>query len=247
MGPKRDHKRRREDEEAGPSHPTERSAHQEQQPTDDASASKTERDFQAAQRAFDISLTRELILRHKVALEKEIRTDEDIRKAVKEWHKDRVAAERRYGHISDWDVSRVTNMSGLFWMDIADCKETGMESFRRGIYFNDDLSRWETGNVTDMQRMFQGARRFCGDLSQWQTGKVTNMSEMFRGAENFKCDLSQWQTGNVTDMNYMFNDAVSFTSDLSQWQTGNVTNMSGMFRGSLLLSSKLPHWYGTLK
>merc|ERR1711977_734417 len=50
---------------------------------------------------------------------------------------------------------------------------------------------------------------FTSDLSKWQTGNVTDMSQMFAGASSFDSDLSKWQTGNVTDMSWMFCDASS--------------------------------------
>jgi len=40
--------------------------------------------------------------------------DGDIHEAVKLWCSDPAAAEQKYGHISKWDVSRVTNVSTLF-------------------------------------------------------------------------------------------------------------------------------------
>ena len=42
------------------------------------------------------------------------RTDEDINEAVNLWCEHRNKAEEKYGHISDWDVSSVTDMSKLF-------------------------------------------------------------------------------------------------------------------------------------
>ena len=42
------------------------------------------------------------------------RTDGDIKVAVDLWCFNRAAAEHRYGHISEWDVSSVTDMSKLF-------------------------------------------------------------------------------------------------------------------------------------
>jgi surface protein len=54
-----------------------------------------------------------------------------------------------------------------------------------------------------MRAMFSGASAFTSDLSRWQTGKVTNMSYMFASASAFTSDLSQWQTGKVKDMREM--------------------------------------------
>ena len=173
------------------------------------------------------SLTRRLVLFHKIVLEKTIRTDEDIRKAAKEWISDPVAAERRYGHISDWDVSRVTNLSELF---------KGEESF------NEDLSRWLTGNVTNMRGMFYHASTFNSDISRWDTGKVTDMTTMFYHAPAFRGDLSRWQVGNVRDMSGMFWDARSFNSDLSDWDTGKVEDMRWMFYHAKSFSGDLSNW-----
>ena len=68
-----------------------------------------------------------------------IRTDEDIRDAVELWRRDRAAAEARYGHISLWNTSAVTNMHELF--------------FHAGD-FHDDISQWDVSNVTSMNGIF---------------------------------------------------------------------------------------------
>ena len=51
------------------------------------------------------------------------------------WRSDREAAELKYGHISQWDTSEVTDMSTLF---------SDMEDF------NDNISQWNVDNVTKM-------------------------------------------------------------------------------------------------
>ena len=40
--------------------------------------------------------------------------NQSIRTAVKEWLENSKEAEVKYGHISDWDVSNVTDMSSMF-------------------------------------------------------------------------------------------------------------------------------------
>ena len=40
--------------------------------------------------------------------------NETIKTAVKEWLDDSKKAEEKYGHISNWDVSRVTDMNAMF-------------------------------------------------------------------------------------------------------------------------------------
>merc|ERR1719174_1737042 len=95
--------------------------------------------------------------------------------------------------------------------------------------FNQDLSKWNVGKVTNMQEMFAQAQSFNKDLSKWDVGKVTDMEVMFYGSESFNQDVSKWDVGKVTDMESMFNAAERFNQDLSKWNVGQVTNMNQMF------------------
>jgi surface protein len=62
--------------------------------------------------------------------------DKELRIAVKLWNNDKSICINKYGHISHWDVSKITNMAKLF---------SSMENF------NEDISRWNTTNVKDMR------------------------------------------------------------------------------------------------
>ena len=50
-----------------------------------------------------------------------------------------------YGNISNWNTSKVTDMSGLF-QDLTN--------------FNSDIKKWDTGNVIDMSSMFSRCNFF---------------------------------------------------------------------------------------
>ena len=65
---------------------------------------------------------------------------ESLKKAVKAFNKNRAKAEKKYGPIAGWDVSRITDMSKLFF---------------RMDEFNADISNWNTSGVTDMYHMFE--------------------------------------------------------------------------------------------
>ena len=41
--------------------------------------------------------------------------------------------------------------------------------------FNGDISKWDTGKVTDMGYMFYSASAFNQDIGSWNTAKVTTM------------------------------------------------------------------------
>lgn len=81
------------------------------------------------------------------------------------WCDNRLDSINRYGHISYWDVSKITDMR---WV-CANC-----------YYFNDDISRWDTSNVTNMCHMFFNSCCFNQDLSGWNINNVIKMDEMFR-------------------------------------------------------------------
>ena len=80
----------------------------------------------------------------------------------------------KYGHISFWDTSRITNMSKLFI------------SIR---YFNENINDWDVSNVTDMSSMFQFCYRFNQPLDKWDVSNVSNMFRMFKSCTNFKQSL----------------------------------------------------------
>ena len=69
-----------------------------------------------------------------------INTKNGLRAAAVEYNANVTAAELEYGPINNWDVSGITDMSGLF-------KELAN--------FNADISSWDTSGVTSMAGMFQ--------------------------------------------------------------------------------------------
>jgi surface protein len=91
------------------------------------------------------------------------------------------------GDISDWDVSNVEDMYGMF---------------RGAKFFNGDISKWNVGKVTDMSYMFSKSV-FNGDISKWNVSKVTDMSYMFDNSK-FNQDISNWKINSKCDTGDMF-------------------------------------------
>ena len=145
------------------------------------------------------------------------RWDGDIRVAVNLWCSDPAAAEDKYGHISQWDVSRVTNMESLF---------------ENASFFNEDISNWDVSNVKDMSSMFSYAKMFNQPLAEWNVGNVTSMHSMFVGAESFNHPIGDWDTQNVTNMARMFYGAKSFNMPIGSWDISKVTDRELMFYGA---------------
>jgi len=151
--------------------------------------------------------------------------NETLRDAVREYLRDSRSAIQKYGDLSTWDVSNVTNMSGMF---------------AGASLFNGDLSKWNVSNVTDMHGMFINTFSFNGDLSAWNVSNVRNMSYMFYASE-FNGDISKWNVSNVRNMEWMFGIS-SFNGDISKWNVSNVINMEGMFDGTIFEFRNVP-WY----
>ena len=87
--------------------------------------------------------------------ELELLNNGNIKTAVNLWcsgdEAEKTVGYCRYGHISYWDTSKVTDMSSLFYRLAENSKE-----YREGIEsFNEPLDGWDTSNVTDMYKMFE--------------------------------------------------------------------------------------------
>ena len=125
---------------------------------------------------------------------------------------------RKHGHINDWDVSLVTDMSEMFGMF-------------KGFSFNQPLNNWNVSNVTNMSGMFAGCTTFDQPLNSWNVSNVTNMSCMFRDCHLFDQPLNRWNVSNVTNMSNMFEDCRSFIRILP-WNLNENVNNHNMFQGS---------------
>ena len=99
----------------------------------------------------------------------------------------------KYIDISGWDVSKVTNMSSMFY----NCK---------ALKIVGDISGWNVSKVTDMSRMFYECKSFNQDISKWNVSNVTDMNSMFYSCESFNQDISGWDVSSVTYMNLMFHN-----------------------------------------
>ena len=68
----------------------------------------------------------------------QMKDSKELREAVALWLANESTAKTKYGHIGNWDTSKVTNMNGVFY----DAKE-----------FNENIGNWDTSNVTNMREV----------------------------------------------------------------------------------------------
>jgi surface protein len=154
-------------------------------------------------------------------------TDENFKQAIDLWFENKEECKWRFGHISNWNTSRVTNMERAF------CER---------IDFNEDIRRWNVGRVTNMRFMFCFASHFNRDIGQWDVSSVTNMGGMFSETCQFNGEIGQWDVGSVADMSDMFSGAKQFNGDIGQWDVSSVTNMGCMFRGASQFDRDIGRW-----
>ena len=89
-------------------------------------------------------------------------TDANFQDAVNLWFSDEANATYTYGHIRDWNVSLVTDMSEAFL-------GIGRTSMKTS----------QPHGCTNMKNMFRGATAFNQSIGDWDVSNVTNMEKMF--------------------------------------------------------------------
>lgn len=155
------------------------------------------------------------------------KTKDELIKAVNLWcSNSRDEAQKKYGNISIWDVSNITDMSNLFKL-----KELDVE---------DDISKWNVSNVTNMSNMFFWST-IHSPLDSWDVSSVKDMSAMFRRS-NFNRSIQSWDVKNVTTMELMFAETSYFNQYLYYWDVQSVTNMEEMFSAAEEFNQPLDRW-----
>ena len=160
--------------------------------------------------------------------------------------------------IGNWDVSNVTDMSGMFdsaqyfnqpignW-DVSNVTDMGY-MFNFAYSFNQEIGNWDVSNVTNMGYMFSSFQTddfttsFNQDIGNWDVSNVVNMQFMFDGNESFNQDISDWDVSNVNNMRYMFSQNSPFNHDIGNWDVSNVTDMFNMFWNNSVFNQPIGDW-----
>ena len=108
--------------------------------------------------------------------------------------------------------------------------------------FNQDISKWNVGNVTHLISMFNGALNFNKPIGNWDVSSVESMNFMFSDARLFNQDISKWNVKQVEFMTEMFFGAESFNKNISMWDIGKVKKMDRMFKNAKSFNQDLSGW-----
>nr|WP_086268878.1 DarT ssDNA thymidine ADP-ribosyltransferase family protein [Campylobacter sp. P0103] len=159
-----------------------------------------------------------------------------------------------FSGIENWDVSSVTNMSGMF---------AGRENF------NQPLDSWDVSSVANMSWMFSGCNNFNQPLDSWKDKlsqelidklplrcfverKIVNNKTRYypKTRDELRSlivaesvNLGDIDTGAITDMSELFYkiERKDF-SGIESWDVSSVTNMSEMFAYCNNFSQPLNNW-----
>ena len=153
--------------------------------------------------------------------------DTNFQTAVDMWFANEANATATYGHISDWNVTGVTNME---------------DAFKDKTAFDENISGWDVSNVTNMASMFKGATNFNQPIGDWNTSSATNMWNMFYQATSFDQAIGNWNTSQVTSMSRMFQGATAFNQDIGDWNTTSVEWFQYMFNGATAFNQDIGNW-----
>ena len=99
------------------------------------------------------------------------------------------------------------------------------------------ISTWETGEVTDMSRLFAYESSFNDDIGAWDTSSVVDMNRMFLDASAFNQPMGGWRVDKVKDMYGMLSGAVAFDQDLG-WCVDKAILSSSTFEGTKCKSTR---------
>tara|TARA_Y100000389_G_scaffold192604_1_gene220278 strand:- start:2041 stop:3033 length:993 start_codon:yes stop_codon:yes gene_type:complete len=166
----------------------------------------------------------------------------ELQTALKEWIDNETTATEKYGEISCWDVTAVTELDLLLYgIDF-----TGNYAGQ----FNSNINNWNVSNVTSMAATFGFAGNFNQPLNKWNVSSVTNMSNMFARANSFNQDISDWDVSKVANMLGMFegtgsegdSDNMVFNQPLNTWNTYSLTNIQAMFSRAFNFNQPLDNW-----
>jgi len=145
----------------------------------------------------------------------------------------------------EWDVSKVTNMSGMF----RNCRIMD-DIFSHNYSWTQSIENWDVSKVTDMSYMFSDCvdayydkndldepngdvyENYCIPVGVWNVSNVKNMSYMFYNCKGLILDdVLDWNVMNVEDTSYMFYNCKKFNSNMRNWQLVKLKHWDDMIEG----------------
>ena len=104
----------------------------------------------------------------------------------------------RLDGIENWDVSRVSDFSGMFQGH----SNSGDSKFKEL-----NVSSWNTSHALSMSHMFYGCAQLTSiPIDNWDVSKVGNFSHMFADCYVLQeVETSNWKTNSATNFAFFYN------------------------------------------
>ena len=153
--------------------------------------------------------------------------------------------------IGRWDVSNITDMSGLFLLtqfnqDIGSWNVSIVSNFGNmfggNVIFNQDIGDWNMSSAQITTYMFQNTVQFDQNIGRWDVSNVMMMDRMFKGASNFNHYIGDWNVSKVMYMDDMFKQATQFNQDIGDWNTASLLLTDDMFKDADHFNQDLGDW-----
>ena len=85
---------------------------------------------------------------------------------------------------------------------------------------------------------------FNQDISNWDTSNITTMKQMFLNHKSFNQPIGVWDVSSVTNMQYMVSQALAFNQNCSAWNLS--TSLTSIDRFGFGNSMSDDNWTDTL-
>ena len=197
--------------------------------------------------------------------------DSNIYQLVEQWITNRNApqfSDKTYypyfGEINTWNVSLVTDMSGLFRDRTTFGSDTKdkiynwnisnvtniTDMFNGATIFNGNLNTvnldsyvaWDVSSITDLEGVFSSATGFNGNITNWDVKNVANFTKTFYHTNSFNQQIGNWNLLSALNLSNMFDGAVSFNQPIGNWNLPSAQNLSNMFNGAEIFNQALENW-----
>ena len=162
------------------------------------------------------------------------------------------------GDIGNWDVSSVTDASGMFEGSQAFQRKTNgwnwaalknASSMFKNSTYKQYINPWFSGaakSLEDTSNMFEGVS-FSGnpiDRLDWNMSTVKSAKEMFKNSDFSGASyVANWFAGSnvLEDASGMF-EGSDFNAPISKWNMAGVTNLSNMFKNTTSFNQNIGIW-----
>jgi surface protein len=133
-----------------------------------------------------------------------IPNNETLKRLVYEIYKDIFSKTQydKYGPMSDWNVSLITDMSYLFY-------NQSWWRCRWNSMVNLNINNWDVSNVIYMKSMFKHCQSLNPSISEWNVSNVVNMDWMF-ASSSIRPSITNWNIHKNCTNKYMYSGNSAF-------------------------------------